>query len=902
MDLLAGAYQVFDTVLASLVYYLLLLLFVEAVLGMVWGEWRQTQHDQAQRLVFAASGLVLARILYLVAVLVASAGWVESWVLLPPFERYIDAASIGLLGWAFMPLSRRGARAWDVIFGVTLVVLTGVFAWFTMDWAQAAPNMGTLPDYNQYWQAPVWSLGQIGLLLLAMVAVVRSRDEGWAFLLFGFLAMAAGRVLQLLFPLELASFSVWERLSNLVGFLMLVVSAYTGLMVRLRENRRQLQDISQTSLDHMKSLINVIETSQQISASLDLPVVLDNAVKGIAQTLGADQCAIAFPEEGDPGQMRLVAIYNPMRQGRGEGVTFPLDYQAVVQHAMRRKKYVIGDEAENVQLKVLFALMGSSDVGPLLVHPLLDGSEAMGAMIVGNSQSQRPFTPTEAKLCQDMSEQLVISVRNARRHQAAQARVQKLTQELTNGVQRVGKTHGEVEELRERLAAAQAQIEEHQEQEELSREVRNALEIKLVSTRAEIEALTERLAVLDGDLTQAHANAEAQARWQQSELARREAMWRQDAQSAQWLQTVLQGMTAGLLVADADGKVREVNVAAELLLDRGEDELCTMGLQDIGQDERWRQAVTTVQGGEAVRLTTLMGSHTLLCDMAPLAFDPSKGQAAGIVAILQDISAEVGDRRDRLGNVLSLTAEMRTPLTSIISYVDLLLGEAVGIIGEGQRRFLLRTRAAAEQMLKMTSDLSRDARNRDEWLEPKRQVVDLLKVIEQVVGESSAQFKANAITVDLDLPQGLPNVEADPDHLRRVFANLLANAARTLAEGSKVEIDVGQLDSPAVKQSYAELNGTDYLVVSVKDTGGGLSDEALSQIFDQSQPNQADGLGEPQSELTLVRSLVEAQGGRLWVESESGVGTTFRVILPVHAPGNVHPGLLPTLTETSGSL
>jgi len=365
---------------------------------------------------------------------------------------------------------------------------------------------------------------------------------------------------------------------------------------------------------------------------------------------------------------------------------------------------------------------------------------------------------------------------------------------------------------------------------------------------------------------------------------------------------VLQGMTAGLLVADADGKVREVNVAAELLLDRGEDELCTMGLQDIGQDERWRQAVTTVQGGEAVRLTTLMGSHTLLCDMAPLAFDPSKGQAAGIVAILQDISAEVGDRRDRLGNVLSLTAEMRTPLTSIISYVDLLLGEAVGIIGEGQRRFLLRTRAAAEQMLKMTSDLSRDARSRDEWLEPKRQVVDLLKVIEQGVGESSAQFKANAITVDLDLPQGLPNVEADPDHLRRVFANLLANAARTLAEGSKVEIDVGQLDSPAVKQSYAELNGTDYLVVSVKDTGGGLSDEALSQIFDQSQPNQADGLGEPQSELTLVRSLVEAQGGRLWVESESGVGTTFRVILPVHAPGNVHPGLLPTLTETSGSL
>ncbi len=901
MDFVAGAYQVFDTVLASLVYYLLLLLFVEAVLGMVWGELRQTQRDQTQRMVFAASGLVLVRVLYLVAVLVASAGWVESWVLLPPFERYVDAASICLLGWAFMPLSRRGVRTWDAIFGVILVALTGIFAWFTMDWAQAGPSLGSSPDYNVFWQTPVWSLCQIGLLLLATVAVVRSRDEGWAFLLFGLLAMVTGRVLQLLFPLELASFSVWERLSNLVGFLMLVVSVYAGLMVRLRENSRQLQDISQTSLDHMKSLINVIETNHQMSASLDLSVVLDNAVKGIAQTLGADQCAIAFPEEGDPGQMRLVAIHNPMRQGRGEGVTFPLDYQVVVQHAMRRKKYVIGDEAENVQLKVLFALMGSSEVGPLLVHPLLDGSEAIGAIIVGNSQSRHPFTPSQAKLCQDMAVQLVTSVRNARHHLAAQARIQKLTQELTNDVQRVDRTHDEVAELQDRLAAAQAQLEGYQEQEDLSREVRNALEIKLVSTRAEIETLTERLAVLEGDLNQAHAHAEAQARWQQSELARREALWREDAQSAQWLQTVLQGMTAGLLIADANGKIHEVNVAAELLLDRGEDELCTIGLQDVGRDERWRQAIATAQGGEAVRLTTQMGAHTLLCDMAPLEIDPGKGQVAGIVVILQDISAEVGDQRDRLGNVLSLASEMRTPLTSILSYVDLLLGEAVGIIGEGQRRFLLRTRAAAEQMLKMTSDLSRDARSQDEWLEPKRQVVDVSEVIEQVVSESSAQFMDKAITVDLDLPQGLPNVEADPDYLRRVFANLLANAAGTLAEGSKVEIDVGQLDSPAVKQGYAELNGTDYVVVSVKDTGGGLSDEALSQIFDRGQPNQADGLGESRSELTLVRSLVEAQGGRLWVESESGVGTTFRVILPVHTPSNVHPGLLPTATETSGN-
>jgi signal transduction histidine kinase len=82
------------------------------------------------------------------------------------------------------------------------------------------------------------------------------------------------------------------------------------------------------------------------------------------------------------------------------------------------------------------------------------------------------------------------------------------------------------------------------------------------------------------------------------------------------------------------------------------------------------------------------------------------------------------------------------------------------------------------------------------------------------------------------------------------------------------------------------MNGDGFVIISVKDSGGGLSDEAFSQIFDRSRPVQTPaGLGESGAGLALAKTLVEAQGGRLWVESETGIGTTFNLVLPVNSVG-----------------
>jgi GAF domain-containing protein len=219
---------------------------------------------------------------------------------------------------------------------------------------------------------------------------------------------------------------VWVRLANLIAYPLFVVAIYQRIVSHLHLQAGYLQDISQASLDQIKSLLTLLETSRQMTTSLELPAVLDNAVQGVARALGADQCAIAFPMDGDPSHMRLEAIYNPARSGRGEPVEFPLEYQLAIQQALRRKKHVMVEELDNIQLKVLFALLGSGETGPLLVQPLVLEGEALGVMIVGNARSRRPFSSHEAKLCQSLAEQLAVAIRNARRHHAVQDRLREL--------------------------------------------------------------------------------------------------------------------------------------------------------------------------------------------------------------------------------------------------------------------------------------------------------------------------------------------------------------------------------------------------------------------------------------------------------------------------------------------
>jgi two-component system phosphate regulon sensor histidine kinase PhoR len=825
--------------------------------------------------------MVLVRVIYIVTAL--ALGPEAGASVLPPLERFADTVSLGLLAWALMPRSGRKDRTWDWVLGVNLTLTVVVGAVFIVLWTQAQVGAGT---YNTHWQATVWSVWQLGLLILSGAAVARRRGEGWGAFFLAMCLMAVGLLLQWFFPVE-GNIPLWQRLANLVAYPLIAVAIYQEVVAGLEGRSSEFRNISQASMDQSKSLLNLFDAGKQTSSTLDLSTVLDNAARGIARVLDADQCAIVFPEEGDASTMRLVAIYNPTRQGRGEAVTFPLEYQLTVQQAIRRRKTIIIEESDNVQLKVLFALLGSSgETGPLLVQPLLTEKGSMGAIIAGNARSRRSFTAYDKKLSQSLSEQVVAAVLNARVYRAAINQIEKQKRVQAKDRDMLQQAKVRLQELGAVLAETRSENEELRSREEEAKEARDGLGLQLASSRAEADALLARLAVLETDLAQAHANAEAQSDWHRDELARLQEEWSANVQAPDTSQTVFQALTAGLLITDAQGVIQQANLAAQVLLEMGMEELQGRDLVELITHEHWRRAVETASDGEAVRLTMKAGPSTLMCELAPLPNpDASSGEVAGLVVVVQDVSTETEGQRERMDAIASLAEESRTSITTIVNYADLLLSDAVGSVGNAQRKFLMRIKAVAERVAEITGDLTHKATADEGWSRFQRQPIDVSELIEATIARSHDQLEDLGVTLELDLPDDLPVIDADPDYLRRALSNLLSNACLASSEGGQVQVQATQAASLPQAQHMA-VNGDGFVIVSVRDSGGGLSDEALDQVFDRSRPRYTPpGLGESGAGLALVKTLVEAQGGRLWVESEKGVGTTFSFVLPVNDVG-----------------
>jgi signal transduction histidine kinase len=230
---------------------------------------------------------------------------------------------------------------------------------------------------------------------------------------------------------------------------------------------------------------------------------------------------------------------------------------------------------------------------------------------------------------------------------------------------------------------------------------------------------------------------------------------------------------------------------------------------------------------------------------------------------------------DRSEVIASLSQELRTPMTSISGYTDLLLSESAGILGAMQRQFLQRVKANIERMNGMLNDLVRVTAIDTAHLDLEPEPVNLAEVIEEAILGSSAQFRERNITIQVDLAEHLPPLHADRDSLYQIISHLLANACLCSQPATQVRV--------SAQRSEAE----GLVAVSVTDTGGGISPPDRQRVF--SRRYRADnplteGLGDTSIGLSIAKTLVEAHGGRIWVDSEMGQGSTFTFVLKAVQP------------------
>jgi len=238
---------------------------------------------------------------------------------------------------------------------------------------------------------------------------------------------------------------------------------------------------------------------------------------------------------------------------------------------------------------------------------------------------------------------------------------------------------------------------------------------------------------------------------------------------------------------------------------------------------------------------------------------------AGELTRLNARLADVDKARSQF--IRLVTHELRAPVAAIQSYLRLILDGYVP--AEKQREIIEKSERRALEQLALIGDLLDLARLQDKRGEEEPVPVDVGPVLMGVADLMRARAEDKDLLFSVEVEPGLPPVKAMPEHIKRLWTNLISNAIKYTEPGGIVVVTLAQ--------------NPNYIVGTVRDTGIGMTPEQMTHLYEEfyrteeakTMERQGTGLG-----LSIAKRIVDSYGGRLWVESELGKGSRFSFALP----------------------
>ena len=218
--------------------------------------------------------------------------------------------------------------------------------------------------------------------------------------------------------------------------------------------------------------------------------------------------------------------------------------------------------------------------------------------------------------------------------------------------------------------------------------------------------------------------------------------------------------------------------------------------------------------------------------------------------------------------------DLRSPLTAVLSGAAIVEDGLAGPVNEEQKKWLAKIGVNVHNLLDLINDfldLSKLEAGRIELL---KEEVDLEPLIQNSLDNYLVLAQDKKISLESHVDPALPRIHADPRRLNQVFINLLSNALKFTAKGGKIDVGASQVKPEEIQ-------------VWVKDSGVGIRSQEIGNLFEKyrqttsgkTAKEKGTGLG-----LVICKMIVEAHGGRIWVESTEGKGTTFFFSLPMNLP------------------
>ena len=333
---------------------------------------------------------------------------------------------------------------------------------------------------------------------------------------------------------------------------------------------------------------------------------------------------------------------------------------------------------------------------------------------------------------------------------------------------------------------------------------------------------------------------------------------------------ILRGMGDGLLVCDGSGSIIQYNEIAREVLRLPDGDLENQSIGRLCPELSRVLGITPQTGNEPIRLAReenfIVGNRELRVSIAPL-YD-NRERYVGLVMILQDRTKQAEIDRMKSDLISIVSHELRSPLTSIKGYIDLLISGDLGAVAEEHHKYLEIVLNNANRLATLIDDMLDLSRIESGKLTMIFGKVDIKYLCDLVYLTFKPQAAQKNLNFQLDVPQGL-SVSGDVDRLQQALMNLVSNAIKYTPEEGTVRI-----------RAYRD-NGN--ICLEVSDTGFGISPEnqkKLFQKFFRVKDKRTRNIGGTGLGLCITRSIVEAHEGEVTVESQEGAGATFRIRLP----------------------
>ena len=347
------------------------------------------------------------------------------------------------------------------------------------------------------------------------------------------------------------------------------------------------------------------------------------------------------------------------------------------------------------------------------------------------------------------------------------------------------------------------------------------------------------------------------------------------------LEAVLMSIANGVVVCDNNDKVVLVNNHAQNLLEVGEENILNSEIQQYTDTagnfcfkdkiEQFKDTPLEVIESKPLEFNIIIDKRVLKSLISPM-FTRNKDYV-GYIIVLIDVTREAEMEQMRAHFISNVSHELRTPVTVLRSYIDTLYHYGNEFDYETQKEFIGTINQEIIRLNRMVNDIL-DFSKLEADVKLEKKPVNMAKLVEDCINQVSILTQEHNIKVLVSKDDEIPDIELNYNSIERAFTNLMSNAIKYSPENGTITVKI------------SALRNTNEVEVTVTDEGCGIAPEHQKKVFDRfyrvennTHTIKGTGLG-----LNLVKTTIETHhGGRVFVKSELGKGSTFGFILPVKA-------------------